>query len=176
MSPTVSVFHFIFIIHCTRSSKVRRSDMLIGVLNIHLLLYWTGQSLLCCERIVKMFKSILKRRGLFYIELRCWWLVRVTLVVCFWLLRRLWQPTNSTLSFYELNGGSVVEIPWDGADAQTLPYAKEFVWTFCIHRRRGRKNFGLERCHSRATVVEVWQNLILICDMFQMRQNLMAVT
>ena len=176
MSPTVSVFHFIFIIHCTRSSKVRRSDRLIGVWNIHLLLYWTGQSLLSCEKIVKMFKNILKRRGLFYVELRYWWLVRVTLVVCFWLLRRWWRPANGALSFYELNGGSVAGIPWGGTDTQTLPYAKEFVWTFCIHRWRGRKSFGLERCYSRATIVEVSQNLILICDMFQMRQNLMVVT
>ena len=170
MSPTVSVFHFILILQCTCSSKVRRSDMLIGVWNIHLLLYWTGQSLLCCERIVKMFKNILERRGLFYVELRYWWLVRVTLVLCFWLLRKWWRPTNSTSSFYELNGGSVVGIPWGGVDTQTLPYAKEFDWTFCI------KNFGLEGCYSRATIVEVSQNLILICDMFQMRQNLTAVT
>ena len=28
---------------------------------------------------------------------------------------------------FSVNAGSVVEIPWRGADNQTLPYAKEFV-------------------------------------------------
>ena len=166
----------VFILQCMCSWKVRRSEMLIGIWNIPLLLYWIGQSLLCCERIVNMFKNILEGKGLFFVELRYWWLVRVTLVVCFWFLRRWWRPANGALSFYELNGGSEMGIPWGGVDTQTLPYAKEFVWTFCIHRWRGRKNFGLERCYSRATIVEVSQNLILICDMFQMRQNLTAVT
>ena len=28
-----------------------------------------------------------------------------------------------------MNAGSVVGIPWGSGDTQTLPYAKEFVWT-----------------------------------------------
>ena len=34
--------------------------------------------------------------------------------------------------FYECS--SVMGIPRGGEDTQTLPYAKEFVWTFCVHR------------------------------------------
>ena len=30
--------------------------------------------------------------------------------------------------------GSVLDIPWSGGDTQTLPYAKEFCWTFCTDR------------------------------------------
>ena len=38
------------------------------------------------------------------------------------------------LFYHSMNAGSVVGIPWGGEDTQTLPYTKEFVWTFCIHR------------------------------------------
>ena len=44
------------------------------------------------------------------------------------------------LLFYEcsFNGG----LPWGGRDAQTLPYAKEFIWTSCTQRQCGCKSFG----------------------------------
>ena len=74
----------------------------------------------------------------------CWWLVRVTLVVAFGFLikhlGRRWGPMNGTLSFYEYR--------FSGGDTQTLPYAKEFVWSFYTHRQQGCKNFGHEcSCH-----------------------------
>ena len=33
-----------------------------------------------------------------------------------------------------MNRGSVVGIQWRVSNTQTLPYAKEFVWTFCTYR------------------------------------------
>ena len=52
---------------------------------------------------------------------------------------------------HSMNTSSVVGISWGGGDTHTLPYAKEFVWTYCIQRRWGEKNFGRKGSHPRAT-------------------------
>ena len=44
------------------------------------------------------------------------------------------------------NVGSLVRIPWDGGEIQTLPYAREFVWTFCTHSQWVAKTLGTSAC------------------------------
>ena len=68
--------------------------------------------------------------------------------------RMLQGPVNVTLSFYKCN--------LSGGDTQTLPYAKEFVWTFCTQSQWGHKNFECERLRPRATIVKYLIYLDLI--------------
>ena len=73
-----------------------------------------------------------------------WWFVRVTLVLAFDFFQKFWQVVGTYESFYchSMNAGSVVEIPRGGGDIQTLPYAKEFIGTYCTQRWWERKKFG----------------------------------
>ena len=60
---------------------------------------------------------------------------RVTLVVAFGFLSQLGDGEDLRMVLcLSMNAGSEVWIPWSSGDTQTLPYAKEFVWTFCTHR------------------------------------------
>ena len=56
-----------------------------------------------------------------------------------------------------------MQVQWWGnhevvVDTQTLPYAKEFVWTFCTHRWQGHKNFRCECLHHWVQVLVPFAN------------------
>ena len=64
---------------------------------------------------------------------------------------------------HSLNAGLVVGgIPWHGGDTQSLPYAKEFVWTYCANGWWGCKNFGCEHPHPRRLLQFPLQYWILV--------------
>ena len=46
-----------------------------------------------------------------------------------------------------MNAGSMVGISWGDGDTHTLPYAKEFIWTYCTQRWWRCKNFGHKHSH-----------------------------
>ena len=58
----------------------------------------------------------------------------------------------------------VVGIQGGGEVTQTLPYAKEFVWTFCSHKWQEYKSFSRKHLHPgisehpRVTMVELSQH------------------
>ena len=72
-----------------------------------------------------------------------WSLVRVTFGVAFgFLAPKFWEVAETYELFFchFMNAGSVMGIPWGGGDTQIIPYAKEFIWTYCTQRWWGWKN------------------------------------
>ena len=70
-----------------------------------------------------------------------YYLIRLTLVIAFGFFSKIlggYRDLQMVLC-HSMNAGSVVGIPLGGGNTQTLPFAKEFVWTFYT-QRQGCKN------------------------------------